>query len=88
MSRLFFGFVYFTLSDVYKVKAVLNGPRQDNTLNGRFVSGCQMVRYSNGEYQTLILSGIQMNPVLRCGYCKSTLQQDSFNLVLDKRLNR
>ena len=32
MDSLFFSFVYFTLDDVYKVKAVFcNGPRQDNT---------------------------------------------------------
>ena len=39
--------------------------------NGRFMFGCQMVKYSSHmilpfEYQTLIVSGIQMNPVLRC----------------------
>ena len=43
--------------------------------NGRFVSGCQMAWYLNGEYRTPILASLQMSLVFRCSATPAELSR-------------
>ena len=81
MSSLFFWFVYFTLDDVYKVKAVFNnGPRQDN----RTTPNSWQTALASNHFK-IVIHNNKYNTFFKQNLFAQNCAESSISLALDFR---